>query len=184
MRAFLLSCVLASALVACVRSVPPAPAPAAPPAAIVIPAGCSRELSGAWVHAEEPEYRYLGEDDGGTLTLLAVRGADAGEVARIVLSRTPKGFIGATHSNTSSASGQQCPVEFPTEVIACPNSGLVIQTTTTASIDESCRPAVHAAGATPVVQHTLMRPARPDAGLPAVDAGSMPSDGGIAPPSP
>jgi hypothetical protein len=34
-----------------------------------VPEGCLANLSGEWVHAADPTYRYLAHDDGGTLTL-------------------------------------------------------------------------------------------------------------------
>lgn len=56
-------------LSACVRTTPqPPPAPVAPPP-IHVPEGCLEPLGGAWVHANDPAYRYVGDDDGGALVL-------------------------------------------------------------------------------------------------------------------
>ena len=67
---------------ACVRTTPqPPPEPPAPPRpAAVVPPGCLAWFGGSWVHATDPAYRYEGEDDGGTLTLVVthVLGVDAG----------------------------------------------------------------------------------------------------------
>jgi hypothetical protein len=59
-------------LAACVRTTPqPPPEPPAPPRpAVMVPEGCLASLSGTWVHASDPGYRYEAEDDGGTLTLV------------------------------------------------------------------------------------------------------------------
>ena len=70
------------ALAACVRTTPqPLPEPPPPPRpAFVVPEGCAGSLSGSWVHATDPGYRYEGDDDGGTLTLVVfhVPTVDAG----------------------------------------------------------------------------------------------------------
>lgn len=67
---------------ACVTTTPqPPPEPPAPPRPpVMVPQGCLDSLSGNWVHATDPSYRYQGEDDGGTLTLVVthVLTVDAG----------------------------------------------------------------------------------------------------------
>jgi hypothetical protein len=65
-------------VVACARPTPVAPPPPPPPPNV--PAGCLGDLSGAWVHATDPSYRYDATDDGGTLTLVVSRffAVDAG----------------------------------------------------------------------------------------------------------
>lgn len=69
----------------CVTAVAP-PAPPAPPPAppIAVPEGCLELQGGAWVHAADPSFRYLGDDDGGTLSLAVERVfvPDAGFVPR------------------------------------------------------------------------------------------------------
>lgn len=66
--------ILAAGLVgACQRPPPPAPAPPPPPPSIVVPEGCLANLSGEWVHAADPTYRYFAVDDGGTLALEVTR---------------------------------------------------------------------------------------------------------------
>lgn len=66
---------------ACVRTTPQ-PSPELPPPAprVVVPEGCLEGFAGPWVHATDPGYRYQGEDDGGTLTLIVshVARPDAG----------------------------------------------------------------------------------------------------------
>lgn len=59
-------------VVSCVRTTPQPP-PQPPPPALDVPPGCLAPLSGPWVHAADPSYRYEGADDGGALTLLAFR---------------------------------------------------------------------------------------------------------------
>jgi hypothetical protein len=70
-------------LAGCVRTTPQPPPPPPPPA-IVVPEGCTALLSGPWVHGTDPSFRYLGEDDGGTLTLTVFRDlvVDAGFTPR------------------------------------------------------------------------------------------------------
>jgi hypothetical protein len=49
-----------------------------------VPDGCLELQGGAWVHAADPSFRYLGDDDGGTLSLAVERVfvPDAGFVPR------------------------------------------------------------------------------------------------------
>jgi len=56
-------------LVACVRTTPQPPVLPPPVVPVKVPEGCLAALGGEWVHATDPSYRYVGEDDGGTLTL-------------------------------------------------------------------------------------------------------------------
>lgn len=61
-------------LAACVRTTPqPTAQPLPPRPVFVVPPGCLEPLSGSWVHATDPGYRYEAEDDGGTLTLVVSR---------------------------------------------------------------------------------------------------------------
>lgn len=98
---------LASGLVsACQR--PPPPAPAAPPAppSIVVPEGCLANLSGEWVHAADPTYRYLAHDDGSTLTLEVrrVEPPDAGfHPRRFRDAGLPRGDAGSTRDAGADA---------------------------------------------------------------------------------
>lgn len=64
--------IIAAALVTCVTTtqLTTAPPPPPPAPAVVVPAGCLELQSGAWVHAEDPTWRYQAEDDGGALTLI------------------------------------------------------------------------------------------------------------------
>lgn len=138
MRLFPLAFAVTAA--ACLRASPPLPPPEPPPPSIRIPAGCARDLGGAWVHKEHPDYRYQGTDDGGTLVLLFARDVSDGGIARVVLERGPKGFVGSTHALSVNGTGQLCPVEFPTEVMSCPQEGLVLLAATDALVDDACRP--------------------------------------------
>jgi hypothetical protein len=67
--------------VACVRTSPqPAPPPQPPAPLVKVPEGCLSSLEGTWVHASDPSYEYLADDDGGTLSMVVKRRfvADAG----------------------------------------------------------------------------------------------------------
>jgi hypothetical protein len=152
---------------ACTGQTPPPGERASRP--IRVPSGCEQNLAGEYHHADNPAFRYLGQDDGGTLTLALVRSrgaelepTDGGTVA-IVLNRTPDGFVGETRATGFSAAGTPCPVAFPTEVTACETRGLTLRSAASAAIGEDCRPAP--SGPSPArLQQVLVRGA-PDAGM-------------------
>ena len=74
MRPLVASLAIPLALAACARSLPPPDTRVVPPPpAVRVPPGCLANLGGAWVHADDPSWRYLGRDDGGTLVLEAHR---------------------------------------------------------------------------------------------------------------
>jgi hypothetical protein len=136
---------LAATLTACPARTPPLPNTPAP---IHVPPGCERNQAGEYHHAENPAFRYFGEDDGGTLTLGVARAreglegpGDAGTTVTIVLQRTSDGFVGETRSTTFTPSGAACPVRFPTQATACDDKGLTLRSVAATSIDENCRPA-------------------------------------------
>jgi hypothetical protein len=213
------------AVVGCQRPPPPAPTPPPPAPSVVVPDGCLVDLSGDWVHATDPTYRYLATDDGGTLSLTVVRveppdagfhprkfrdagvpvaapgkkgRADAG-VARdagttvdagsppdggcgtdggapcelessdagapgpavqLVLTRTGKGFVGATRLTVQHPSGRDCEADFPAEVVDCRDGGLVISATPSVSLGDGCQPPEREASGAPV-RHVLRRPGSP-----------------------
>jgi hypothetical protein len=136
---------------------------------VKVPPGCERNQAGEYHHAQNPAFRYLGEDDGGTLSLAVVRAyadggvesADAGSVS-IVLQRTPGGFVGETRATGFSGSGAPCPVAFPTEAVACTDAGLTLRSVSSTAIDEGCRPAASGAPAVRLEQQLLR--GTPDAG--------------------
>lgn len=162
-------CVLS--LTACPAKAPPRvqTAPASPPA-VRVPPGCEKNQSGDYFHAQNPAFRYLGQDDGGTLTLAVVRAwadggvesPDAGSVG-IVLHRTPDGFVGETRATGFTGAGTPCPVAFPTEAVACADTGLTLRAASSTAIDEGCRPAT--SGPAPVRQEQVLLRGAPDAGL-------------------
>lgn len=65
--------VLLVAVAGCQRPPPPWPPAPPPPPAVAVPDGCLEDLSGDWVHADDPSFRYRGDDDGGTLVLTVTR---------------------------------------------------------------------------------------------------------------
>ncbi|WP_279636992.1 hypothetical protein, partial [Corallococcus llansteffanensis] len=140
------------------------------PPPVRVPPGCEKNQSGDYHHAQNPAFRYLGQDDGGTLSLAVVRAwadggvesPDAGSVG-IVLRRTPDGFVGETHATGFTGSGTPCPVAFPTEAVACTDAGLTLRAASSTAIDEGC----HAApsGPAPVRQEQVLLRGTPDAGL-------------------
>ncbi|MFE8601579.1 hypothetical protein [Archangium violaceum] len=177
---------LAAALTACPARTP-GPPPAPPP--IQVPPGCEKNQAGEYHHTENPAFRYVGEDDGGTLTLTLARTrqgleaqADGGAAVSIVLNRTSDGFVGETRSTTFTTGGAACPMRFPTRAVVCDEKGLTLRSIASTAIDEDCRPAP--SGPQPVWkdQRLLRIPdaGTPDAGVP--DAGTPPTagDGGTS----
>lgn len=158
---------LATALLAC-----PARTPSLPPApSIHVPPGCEKNLAGEYHHAENPAFRYLGEDDGGTLTLAVTRAregaegpSDGGTTVSIVLNRTPDGFVGETRATTFTPAGTACPVRFPTQATACDDEGLTLRSMATTAIDENCHPAP--SGPQPKWKEQRLVKGVPDAGQP------------------
>ena len=170
---------LAATLMACPARTPSSP-PASPPNRV--PPGCEKNQAGEYHHTDNPAFRYLGEDDGGTLTLMLARtreGAetqtDGGMTVSIVLNRTPDGFVGETRSTTFTTGGLACPVRFPTQAMVCDDKGLTLRTIASTAIDEDCRPAP--SGPKPVWKEQRLLRGAPDAGVP--DAGVP--DAGTAP---
>ncbi len=165
--------VLAATLMACpARNPNPSQPEASRP--VQVPPGCEKNLAGEYHHAENPAFRYLGEDDGGTLTLAVVRAregeqgqADGGTV-NIVLQRTPDGFVGETRATTFTTAGTACPVRFPTQATVCDATGLTLLSMVVAAIDEECRPAP--SGPRPAWKEQRLSRGVPDAGAP--DAGT------------
>jgi hypothetical protein len=165
----------------CIRK-PPAP-PASPPSPpgppIQVPPGCLADLSGTYVHGQNPTYRYLASDDGGTLFIAVERSRSDAGVPRldanpvsVSLSRTPKGFIGETQAVLFVATGRACPVDFPTEIIACDDAGLILKSAISSAVDESCQPS-NAPAHTVMAEHRLAR--APASSLPvpsSADAGA------------
>jgi hypothetical protein len=133
-----------------------------------VPPGCEQSQAGAYHHAENPAFHYLGEDDGGTLTLAVVRsraeavGPPDGGTVSIVLTRTPRGFVGETRATGFNAAGAPCPVAFPTEVTACTATALTLNAAASTAIGEDCRPAP-SGPPPPRLPQVLVRGA-PDAG--------------------
>src|SRR5688572_4475474 len=89
-----------AALLACPTRPPARTESPPPPPPVRVPSGCESSQAGTYHHAEAPDFRYLAEDDGGTLSLAVERAqADGGTAsapdagpASIVLRRTPEGF--------------------------------------------------------------------------------------------
>lgn len=181
MRALVPVGLLIFGLGACTPKVTPPPflPPPPPRPAIRIPAGCAADQSGTYTHAEDRTFRYLARDDGGTLDMVVDRlGRDGGTTepaeARLRLDRTPRGFVGVTRAKVFTPDGRSCPAaEFPTEVVACEDAGLVLRTAAKVDLDEACRPPPHPTPSVMVEQRLLRQPATPgpDAGV-APDAGS------------
>jgi hypothetical protein len=150
---------------ACPARTPTVSEPSRP---VRVPPGCEKNQAGEYHHAENPAFRYLGEDDGGTLTLTVVRAregeqgqADGGTV-NIVLHRTPDGFTGETRATTFTTAGTACPVRFPTQATACDATGLTLRSVTATAIDEDCRPAT--SGPQPAWKEQRLVREAPDAG--------------------
>ncbi|MGZ3461647.1 MAG: hypothetical protein ACXU86_24410 [Archangium sp.] len=174
---------LAAALTACSARTPSLPPSSRP---IHVPAGCEKSQAGEYHHAENPAFLYLGEDDGGTLTLTLARAreggeaqADGGTTVSIVLNRTPDGFVGETRATTFTSAGTECPVHFPTQAMACDDEGLTLRAVGSTSIDENCQPAPSTQK--PVWKEQRLLRGVPDAGPPPgpsnADAGTPAGNG-------
>lgn len=170
---------LAAALTACPARTPSQPSAPLP---IRVPPGCEKNQAGEYHHAENPAFRYLGEDDGGTLTLTLARvregeevQTDGGTTVHIVLNRTPDGFVGETRSTTFTTAGTECPVRFPTQALVCDDEGLTLRAVASTAIDEDCRPATN--GAKPTWKEQRLLRGAPDAGVPDAGVSSISTSG-------
>ncbi len=175
-------------LSACVRTTPQ-PLPELPPPArkVVIPNGCLENFAGPWVHATDPGYRYQGEDDGGTLTLIVshvatpdagfsprrfravdagVDAVDAGVIdagppavsgARVELERTERGFGGQTIAKLTHPTGRTCEGRFPTTVLNCADGGLLLETQSATALGDACQAPARPLGLL-TQKHQLWRP--------------------------
>lgn len=121
------------------------------------------DLSGSYVHAQNPSYSYLAHDDGGALFIAVERGwADAGSPrsdpnpVSVSLFRTARGFVGQTDAVLFVATGRACPVTFPTEILACEDAGLTLRSAISSAVDESCEPSQAAAHGV-MAEHRLVR---------------------------
>ncbi|HVE86240.1 MAG TPA: hypothetical protein VND93_25460 [Myxococcales bacterium] len=134
------------------------------PPPVQVPEGCLADQSGEYVHAQNPTYRYRGRDDGGTLVLVLEEGpaADGGTrpapaaAPRVVLRRTPAGFVGRTEAQAFTGGGQSCAVSFPTEITACQGNGLTLRSAASIQVNELCQGPAPAPGA-PMLEHRLLR---------------------------
>jgi hypothetical protein len=153
-----------------------------------IPPGCEAPLGGEWLHAAAPTWRYLGEDDGGSLVLTVSRvrsdggtGAPGEGGPRVELRRTAEGFVGQVQDSTFGPGDTRCAVRFPTQVVACAPDRLTLSTAARAFVDEQCNPAPQAGPARQDV-HELVRP--PPGAPPAASPAASPPPGASAPPAP
>ncbi len=173
-------------LSACVRTTPqPSPELPVPARKVVVPPGCLEDFAGPWVHATDPGYRYQGQDDGGTLTLIVshvvtpdagfsprrFRAVDAGVVdagvidagsveasgARVELQRTAKGFVGQTIAPLTHPTGRTCEGHFPTTVLSCADGGLLLETQSATALGDACQAPARPLGLL-TQKHQLWRP--------------------------
>jgi hypothetical protein len=175
-------------LSACPKQVETTPQPVTPsrptPPPIRVPEGCEALIEGRFVHSQNAAYRYLAQDDGGTLLLLVERASadggvmndsDAGTV--ITLNRTPNGFNGSTEALVFTQRGARCRVSFPTDVVACEDGAVVLRSAASGSVDEQCRAPAKLPPAARV-EHRLVRAGMMSADAGVRDAGSSSSDAG------
>ena len=75
--------------------------------------------------------------------------------------------------------GRTCSVDFPTELIACDDGGIVLKSSVSSNVDESCRHS-QAGSHLPMAEHHLIRSAAPVSPKPigVPDAGVGPPDEG------
>ena len=85
---------------------------------------------------------------------------------RVVLERTPRGFVGHTEARAFAGGGQSCAVSFPTEVVACGSDALTLRAAANAQVNELCQLPVPAPTST-MLEHRLLRaPTAPAGGSP------------------
>jgi hypothetical protein len=90
--------------------------------------------------------RRFRKPDGGVDAGLDAGTEDAGApsdelpTARIELSRTDAGFVGATLTRFTHPTGRSCDVRFPTSVIACGDAGLTLETEESTALGDACQP--------------------------------------------
>jgi hypothetical protein len=140
-----------------------APRPLARPAALPgprVPPGCEQRQEGSFAHETRREWEYQARDDGETLLLRvgrqAAEGATAEAPVRIILQRTPEGFVGHAES-VAFPGGAGCPVTFPTRVVACEEHALTLATVAEVSVDDgSCEVALPPEPM-PWTEHRLVR---------------------------
>jgi hypothetical protein len=170
---------LCAPLLACPGKAPPrGEGPA--PRVFHVPKGCEKSQAGDYYHAQNPAFRYRGEDDGGTLVLSVLRAqedggvreeaaADGGSSASLAihLERTEQGFVGETRAVGYTQTGAECPIRFPTEVVSCSERALTLRAADKALFDEQCQPPPPTAKgpARTRTEQVLVRGA-PDAGTP------------------
>lgn len=177
-RSTLLVLLAAGAFTACPKPVvtPPLPEVPPPPPPVRIPEGCEVSQAGQYRHSQNASFRYRADDDGGFLQLLVERptldGGFAAEDggATISLTRTPNGFLGSTEATVFTPRGARCPVSFPTEVVGCPDGGLVLRAAVTASVDDNCQLPKKVAPA-PKLEHLLVRVSNEEPAPRVIDAG-------------
>ena len=135
-------------------TVAPAPQSAVPR----VPAGCERNFSGTWIHAQSPAWRYEAQDDGTTLRMTVhAPPADGAEGTVLELQRTPEGFLGYAEALVATpGGGPPCRVRFATEIAACEGETLLVRSAATASVDARCRMPTPPSPA-PRLEHTLRR---------------------------
>lgn len=161
-RMVLLAASLLSLAAGCVRAAPTGAPPPPAPAPLDIPPGCEVDLSGHYVHQDNATFQYAARDDGGAVRLdvlrvLADAGLPEGGAVQhwVELQRTARGFVGATHAPGFTASGAECRVQFPTELTACHDGGLVLRAAASVAIDEGCAP--DARSTRRLLEHRLLR---------------------------
>lgn len=150
---------------ACPKVAPPAPGPTAG-GPVKIPPGCAQTLEGPWRHADDPSWRYLAFDDGGSVTLEVRRefpldagperhrgatpggGPDAGRAdagpgtaphAVMTVFRGAQGFSGQLVGEVEHPSGVLCPLELPVEITACGPSTLTLRSPASTTLGDRCQ---------------------------------------------
>lgn len=57
----------------------------------------------------------------------------------VVLERTAHGFVGETRATVDHPSGRRCEARFHTEVLACPDGGLVLAAQSATALGDACQ---------------------------------------------
>jgi len=125
------------------------------------------------VFAEDAGFvpRHFLRVDGGVVVVIdagAPAGGDAGAdgvdavdggtpSATVVVTRTPKGFVGETAAEVLLPTGRPCKVRYPTTVMACADGGLLVRSRSALAVGDACQPPPNPQPA-PDADHQLVRP--------------------------
>ncbi len=135
---------------ACVRTTPQPPNAPPPAPKFAVPEGCLDSLAGPWVHASDPSWRYVAEDDGGTLTLVLSRHfvEDAGFSPRRFRRDAGAEDAGLVEADAGTNPDAGTSPDAGTEPLAASSIRLELRRTEHGFLGETLAPVTHPTGRT------------------------------------